>query len=513
MNLLDSIIRSITGVRPKISPVAHDLSRRLRTDAPTRRWFLRAGLTVGTIAALSIWPDFPARAASTWFVSSVTGDNTTGTSWTTAKTSVAAAIALAAAGDTILVDHAHSFTANAAITWTPPAGGLAIISVTPSGSTGQSGFTAGATEAVGAANAAFTLAGASGAAFYINGMTVTGGTNNNSACVINFLVTASVNGYIDANTCTFSLPTAASGGTVNLGNNGTFGRLVGCTFTVGGSRTGAIISMGTGGGPFDIINPTFSTGGATKPTSMFTTTATAGGSVIFRDADLTGYAVSGGAYFAIGAANCSTQILVKNCKLSATPALTSGTWPGGSVSLTLRNVDSGNTDYVFEFINTYGTLTADTTVSKSGGSSFNSEALSWKIVTTASCSEFKPFQTPLLQVWDSSTAAETPALSVAQASGATNLNDRNAWFTLDAATSATTTQYTYYSTRNAQPFQGTAADYAADTGATWSGLTTPNKQLISKSVTPARAGRLQGRLFLGVASATVYLDAQIAGIT
>jgi hypothetical protein len=254
--------------------------------------------------------------------------------------------------------------------------------------------------------------------------------------------------------------------------------------------------------------------GATKPATLFAARASSeNGRLSIIDADLTGYAVTSSAYFDVTNWNGITAEL-QNCKLSATPTLTTGTWPGGNGSISYRNTNSGNTVADFAYINSYGTLTADTTVSKDGGFTFAGTAVSWKVVTSSLCTQFRPFITPPLPIWDTSTGSQTPTISVAQASGATNLNDMTCWSMQDFAASATTTQYTYQSGRNTQPFVGTPADWPADSGATWTGISTPNKQLIGAGAfTAARAGLVKGRLFFGVASATVYINAQVDGIT
>src|SRR5579863_9164727 len=84
---------------PKAGPVALDLSRRMRTDHVTRRWFLKAGLTVGAIATLALFPSFPVRAAgTTWFVDSAAVGTGAGTSWTNAAVTITAGLALVSAG-------------------------------------------------------------------------------------------------------------------------------------------------------------------------------------------------------------------------------------------------------------------------------------------------------------------------------------------------------------------------------------------------------------------------------
>src|SRR5258707_8183174 len=120
------------------------------------------------------------------FVRGTTGSNAnTGADWNNAKQTVAGGLAVAATNDIIYVDNGESFTANAAITWTPvTSGNVSIISALRSGTSGATPAT-GAAESVGAASSAFTINGAVSAGVYIFGMAINGGTNNSAVAVIN----------------------------------------------------------------------------------------------------------------------------------------------------------------------------------------------------------------------------------------------------------------------------------------------------------------------------------------
>ncbi len=517
MSLRDLLTPILGMPRQSPSHVASDLSRRLRSDEPTRRWFLRSGMSIGAIAALSLFPTFKAaRAATTWFVDSGAAGTNAGTSWTNAALTITAGLALVSAGDTILVKNTHAVTAGGAITWTPPAGGVAIISVTPSGGSSYSAFTAGAAESIGAFNNAFTLASAAASGMYCWGLTLNGAVGSFGTGTISISQTNSTSAYLEMVNCTFDLKSTNASGTMVLGTTASEShgiRLRDCTFICSASRTGVYFTVGFA--QIDIINPTFSMTGGSKPTLLIQPSgSTTDAIMVIRDGDASGFNTSSGAFLSLTTNQTGLALTFKNLKISATPTLTSGTWPGGIGSFTLRNVDSGNTDYVFDYIDSYGTLTATTATSKNSGGSFNSQAISWQIVTSTLATEFRPFVSPLIQVWDTSTSGQTPTLSVAQATGSTNLNDRTAWFTLSAAASATQTDYTHFSGRNTQPFVGSAVDWAADSGATWTGISSPVKQLLSLgTVTPARAGLLQGRLYIGAASVTVYVNPVIQGIT
>jgi hypothetical protein len=453
---------------------------------------------------------------STIFVSAVDGSNAdNGTTWALAKQTVAGALAIATSGDIIVVDNAGTFTANAALTWTVPAGNIAIISATRSGTT-TFVPSAGATEALGAASFTFLLAATNAASVYIFGMTIKGGTNNSTNCSIGIDFTGNATMVWDIESCTFDIPSVA-GCNITLGRGASTTaapsllRMINCTYNRTGSNTSQYIIVGNI--VAEIINPTFSFAGASKPAFLTGASSLVRGSLTIRDGDISGYNVSGGTLIqAAQMTHCN--ILLENLKLSATPTIISGTWAVGTGGVTIRNCDSGNTTHVFEFINAYGTLTADNTVYiTSGGAVFNGGGASWKIITTSLCDEWHPFILPLIYVWDTALTAQTASIDLIR-DNATALTDRDIWSDLDSAASASFPNYTYQTNRNAQPFTGSTANQPTST-ATWTGtggFSNPTKQKLQNAFTAAATGLLQSRVYVGKASETLYMDPFIGGV-
>jgi hypothetical protein len=235
-----------------------------------------------------------------------------------------------------------------------------------------------------------------------------------------------------------------------------------------------------------------------------------GGYIIVRDGDISSYTAGG----LVDVAAWLTDITFFNLVVHATPTVTINTWLAGSnASITLQNVDSGNTDYEFQYTTGTGTLTADAGVFKNSGATFNGTPVSWKVVTTAACTEFNPFRTPYMQIWDTTNTSQTATVSIAQASGATGLTNRNCWAIIDFGASGTTTKYTFQSSRATQPFVAAGSTWATDT-ATWTGIATPVVQLIDTgALTASRDGLLRGQIAIAIATTTVYLDAKLEGIT
>lgn len=456
-----------------------------------------------------------------YFVSSVDGNNAfTGLAWdvasvVAAKQTIAGALAVAAAGDTIFVDSAHNFTATAAITWTPPAGGIAIISTTRSGSSGTTPWLAGAAESVGAASNAFVIAGAAASSMYVYGITVNGGTNNNANCAINLLNTVSVIATLRMESCTIDVKTAAAARlTLGLNASGNLRvpriRLTNCTLICSGSRATSFILPQTG--DFEIINPTFSMTGGTKPAALFSFAVSDKPALRVRDGDASGYAVTSSAYFDVG--GLVGEVTLENLKLSATPSMTSGTWPGGHGSILLRNCDSADTINSFEYRNSYGTITESASIYFDNGLDFNSTGVSWQIVTSSLASEYLPFTTPPMYLWNTGTGAQTGELEFIR-DNATKSTDREIWSDMDYPASASFPNYTYANNRNANPYTGTAVDQPTS-GGTWTGtggFSNPTKQKLQHAFTAAEVGLLQARVMVGKASETLYVNPGLTNVT
>ena len=201
------------------------------------------------------------------------------------------------------------------------------------------------------------------------------------------------------------------------------------------------------------------------------------------------------------------EVLVRDCKLSSTPSFTTGSFPTGScASITKINSDSGDTKIVFEYRNPYGTITANASIYANNSVQMNGTPVSWEVVTTSLASEFTPFIVPVFEMWNDSTSAQTLNFKLIHDS-ATNLHDRNCWGELSYVSDASFPLGTMVSSRNAQPFDGAAADLASDSE-TWTGtggFGNPNKQKIPFTFTAAEKSGLVARLNVGVASKTLYL--------
>ncbi len=446
---------------------------------------------------------------TTRFVSAVDGsDLDDGLSWANAKATVAGALADALDGDIIKVDSAGTYTANAGINWSFPTGSIAVISVDRANS---DAWTAGAKEKVGAASGLCSMSGANGSNIFSYGMEMHGGTNNSGACDVQLFSTTGANIRLECLSCNFQINSVNTSAQIVFGT-GPLAQsaqtsidilLRDCTFTCGASRAGTLMSIGEV--DVEIINPTIVLSGATKPDTLIEVGAQSHKlNFIVRDGDLSGFNAAGCALvdvtnFADG------KMLFKNLKLGSNATLKTGTWPNGNGAITARNVSGSDEISVFEFHNGMGDLVETTSVYATSGAEFAGAGIGWQITTSADCSEANPFVIPALFKWNETTTAQTATVEIANNS-ATALTDRDIWLNLSYPDSASFPSYSNDSDRNANPFTGTAADQTTSANG-WTGLGGANtQQKLTVSFTAAEKGLLEGRVYVGKASQTLFLD-------
>lgn len=444
---------------------------------------------------------------ATLYVSSVDGDNSSppSVSWwngnQTTYASVAGALAQCADSENIIyVDSAHDFVSasETGIQWSLPENSRAVAILGTNRSTG-----ARATGAKETANGTTVGLGISSSTvdgkIYVYGMECVTGTTSGTIVIGNALSTTT-----ELESCILNLRGTTS--YIAVGNSagsshGNFSRWRNVHVVMPNGTVSGVIRVIThliGG--LHVSGLTLSYTGANKPTVLFAQIASARGTdVIVADSDLTGF--DSGTYFG-GATN---RTVVRNCKLHATPTRFTNFAAGGSG--TLINCDSGNTKIAYQYATYTGSIEYSTAVYADNGFRHSGTNLSWKIVTTASCREFEPFVTPWLIRPCETTSEITAGMRLVHDS-ATDLHNRNCWADFEYVSDASFPLGTLLSTRNTQPFDGTAVDWTNDNEA-WtgiSGFTNPNSQSVNATFTPAQTGILRSRLYLAVADKTVYLD-------
>jgi hypothetical protein len=249
---------------------------------------------------------------------------------------------------------------------------------------------------------------------------------------------------------------------------------------------------------------------ASQPSALFVGVLRAT-KIEIRNSDLTGYNPAGGVLLNVTNFQAG-QVSIVNCKYSSNVSIIGGTWfNGGGGELIVINSDDGDTKTVFGYYKEQGTLLSTESIYRDGGFSVGGVNVGWHLVTTSTCSEMNPFVTPWVTGgWNASVASLNADFKIIHDSG-TNLHNRNLWSEVEYVSDASFPKGTLASTRNATPFDGASVDWTSDSD-TWTGtggFASPNKQRVRATFTPAEGSAIRGRLFVGEASKTLYIEPQL----
>ena len=192
-----------------------------------------------------------------------------------------------------------------------------------------------------------------------------------------------------------------------------------------------------------------------------------------------------------------------DCKLGASVSITTGSVasPGGT-SVRLVNCDSADTNYRYHRQSYQGTITQETTIVRSGGASDGTTSVSRKMVTTANSKFYAPLESDPIVYWNETLSSQTATIEVV--TDGVTLTDAEAWLEVE------------YLGTSGFPVSSVASDRSADilasssnqttSSVTWTttGLSSPTKQKLSVTFTPAEKGPVRLRVMLAKASTTMY---------
>lgn len=209
-----------------------------------------------------------------------------------------------------------------------------------------------------------------------------------------------------------------------------------------------------------------------------------------------------------GASSNSSNFRFDRCKIGTGTLFSTHTPANRSAHSALAlDCSNGDTHGLIRYEDAFGTLTSDTGIFYTSGVA----AQSWKIVTTADCSFYTPFVSPVIALYNTGTSAITPYLEILRDGSTTAYDNDEVWAEFQAKVTSTSTASTAYSDRMA--LGGTPAaqangaglgSWTGESGTAWSG-----KIDSGSSLTPAEVGDISVQVCVGLASATVYVDPQI----
>lgn len=428
---------------------------------------------------------------ATLYVRSTDGNNSdNGTTWALAKADLTGAAAIDAAGDTIWVsqNHAESTAATITFAWAGSYGNPVKILCGDDSAEPPTSFSTAATVTTTGATSNIVISGSC----YFRGVSF---ISSNQIKVNN---TGGIQIY---DNCLFKLNSSGGDMTPTLVNVISKTIFKDCTFYFTNSQNTftAQHSMHIDGGSI--------ASGSTAPTQFLRAGVDGrGGSVLVENFDFTNGSSTmnmvGSSLLASG------TIVFRNCKLPASwsGSLSSNTPSSSGLRVSMYNCDNADTNYILKIADASGNITSETTKVRTGGASDGTTSLSWNMASNSNASEYCPLYSDDIAVWNEATGSSITVTVDVLRDSATNLKDSEIW--LEArymGTSGYPLGVRASDTRTT--ILATATDQTASS-ATWTttGMTNPNKQKLSVTFTPQKKGWIVGRVALGKASTTVYVD-------
>lgn len=439
------------------------------------------------------------------YLSSVDGsDSDDGSTWALAKATLAAAMTAAGAGGTVYVDSAHSETPSANLTLTSPgtvASPQRILCVDRTGNPEPpTALATGAIVGPTGGDRTVTITGC----FYCYGIEFRVGTTGNTGFIA--IASAEATEHQVYENCVLFCSTNGGGS-----NSGFF------MGTNANNNYDTLIEFRNTHLKFNSTNQGISIrapfrwkGGqlqGTIPTVLVGwITAKQRGLTIIDGVDLSA-AGSGKTLFNVDIA-AGGQVKLNNCKLGSSVAITTGSVksPGG-IYIDVVNCDSGDTNYRYYRQRYQGEIFHESTIVRTGGASDGTTGISRKMVSSANAKLYSPLVLDGIIAWNETLSAITATIEVVTDN--VTLTDKEAWLEVE------------YLGTSGFPLSLFADDRATDDAAhlgsganqttsseTWTttGLTTPVKQKLAVTFTPAEKGPIRLRVMLAKASTTMYVD-------
>jgi hypothetical protein len=355
-----------------------------------------------------------------------------GSTWALAKTTLAGAIAIASAGDTIFVSDNHAESAGSSISNTLPgtaASPVQLVCVNDAAEpptalaiTGQMVTTASA--------AHITLHGFG----VVYGFSFLAGNGGGKSC--NFTIGTTNALWIKFVSCLVKL-NGASANRVFLHasatqNDDSLIEFVDTDISFTNASQGIVPKA----------NFVWNGGSAlgTAPTSLFVpTTGAPYGNAKVVGVDLSLLA-SGSSLVNVGVAIYGSYTFI-NCKLGASVTATTGTHPGqGGVTVELINCDSGDTNYRNEWWGYQGNVITETTIVRTGGANDGTTAISRKMTSSANSKFYSPLVFSSAIIWNDNTGSAITA-TVHIVTDNVTLTDKECWLEVEyMGTSGSTLQ-------------------------------------------------------------------------
>jgi len=437
----------------------------------------------------------------TFYVRSTDGsDADNGTTWALAKATLAGALAIAAAGDTIWVSQVHAETAGATNTLTSPGTAVAPVRIL-CGSDAAEPPTALASTATVTTTGTFGIVFGAGWA-YVYGITF---TSANGSGNISMAFNVNSSGWT-LEACSLAIATTSSAARIAIGNASALGLCVEWRNTT--VSFAAAQGINVLGGRLTWLNTSSALLG-TIPTILFNPGSSANGEVVVANVDLS--AAGSGKSLVNGAPTspAKARYEFRNCKLGASVSVITGVIANqGSPIVRIDNCDSGDTNIRFEPYRFAGSIVQETTKVRSGGATDGTTVQSHKLVTLASGpSLFSPLEGPWIEFWND-TDGSAITVTIELCTENVVLTNAQAWLEVEYLGTASFPLALLSSSRVASAL-ATPANLTTS-AASWAGFTTAAPQKIALTFTPQSKGPMRARICVAKANESVYVDPLIS---
>ena len=427
-----------------------------------------------------------------------------GSTWALAKASLSATGA--SAGDTIFVSQSHAETSASSLTLAFPGTQTSpnkVICGNDAAEPPTAQATTGSVSTTGSSSLVVT-----GCAFIDGVKFIAGSGMNYLSLQLNNQASA---GFQEYQNCVFRLGDTHPMSFIQVGaNDGGYSRLTrikNCAWKL--SDSGQSINLC---GDVFINGGSFESGTSTPSSGLFRVGQTSKhANVLIENFDFSnlGSAVT---LFMDGGNSKHGKAVVRNCKLpsgwSGSLVANLGGWTG--MRFEMWNCDSGATNYKLKISDYPGNIDSETTIVRAGGASDGTTTYSWKMAANTYCNDSGGYLvSPDISAWNDTTgSAVTVTVDIVHDS-LTALTDGEVWIDVEYAGASGSPLGSNASDRKSGSLAAAANQTTSTAAWTTTGLTNPNKQKLSVTVTPQQKGWLIGRVYLAKASKTIYVDPKL----
>lgn len=293
--------------------------------------------------------------------------------------------------------------------------------------------------------------------------------------------------------------TGLSSGSVQIGAGTNSVRVEFDNVTVSFANVGQGVSLG--GGRLIWRNTLSAILGAAVPNSLFRGISVSGGMALIEGVDLSALGSTKN-LVDTSIATEAINVVIKDCKLGASVALSATPLNPAFIDADLINCDSGATNYRHERLRYAGSQVVETTIVRTGGATNGTTPISWKIVTTVNSRWTMPFESMPMAIWnDTSGSAKTITVEGIWGGGAVPNND-DIWIEVEYPGDASYPQGYYATSTKADNLAAGGA--GSSSAAAWGGSTTAFKMAVT--ITPLMKGPIYVRVHAAKASSTFYID-------